>query len=477
MPKNSRRRSPPIKTIAIAVLLIVVFIAAAIAWTLESMALPPRQFGPLIESRAAAIGFTQLGAWFASTFDELDRGEALTGLPALRVGAQAVSVGPAPAGNVVPVDSADAAIKAIEKAQPGDVITFAPGAYHFTGRPYLATSSASGVTVRAGLAGSVKLEFDLPGGFLVASPNWTFENLHIRGACKTHDGCEHAFQIIGRGAGFVARNNTVTDFNTPFKINGNGSAYPDSGVIEHNSISNTSARDTAGAVSAIDVTAASNWTIRSNLVSDFAKAKGDRISYGMQARGGGKGNRIERNVIVCEQRLRTVPGQRVGVSLGGAGSTAAQCRGKRCALEQDGGVIDANLIASCSGEGLQVSRAAATSITHNTLLDTAGVAVQWPESSADIHGNIVDGRIVARDGAAVREDDNLDTGVTRLFTGVHPLRELFVASQGMDLRWRGAPPRRDAVPVAGADLCGTARPTEPAYGAFEDFSACITNLR
>ena len=475
MPKKSRRRLPPFKNIAFALLLLVVFIAAAIAWTLESMALPPRQFGPALESRLAGTGLDQPGARFARTVTELDRGAALAALPALRVGAQAVSVGPAPAGNVVPVENEEAAIRAIEKAQPGDVITFAPGTYRFNGRPYLATSSASGVTVRAGLPGSVTLEFELREGFLVASPSWTFENLHIRGACQVQAGCEHAFHVISGGAGFVARNNTVTDFNTPFKIGGNGSAYPDNGVIEHNTIRNSSVRDTAGAVGAIDVVAASNWTIRANLVSDFAKAKGQRISYGVQARGGGNGNRIERNVVVCEQRLHGAPGLRVGVSLGGAGSTAAQCRGKRCASEQGGGVIDANLVVSCSDEGIHLNRAATTAVTHNTVLDTAGVAVLGPESSASIRGNIIDGRIVARSGADLDEDDNLDTGVTRLFTGAHPLRALYVASEAMNLRWRGDPPRRDAVPLAGADLCGTARPTEPAYGAFEDFAACLTN--
>ncbi|NML61312.1 right-handed parallel beta-helix repeat-containing protein [Massilia sp. RP-1-19] len=475
MPKNSRRRSPSIKKIALFVLLIVVFAAAAIAWTLESMALPPRQFGPYIETRLAGNGWARIGAWFALTFNELERGAPLAALPALRAGAQPAPATPAPSGLVVAVDNADAAVKAIEKAQPGDVITFAPGTYHFNGRPYLATSSASGVTVRAGLPGSVTLEFGLPGGFLVASPNWTFENLHIRGACKTHDGCDHAFHVIGRGAGFVARNNTVTDFNTPFKIGGNGNAYPDNGVIENNTISNTRPRDTAAAVGAVDLAAASNWTIRANLVSDFAKAKGDRASFGVQARGGGKGNRIERNVVICENRLRSVPGQRTGLSFGGAGSIAAHCRGKRCVPEQDGGVIDSNLVASCSDEGIYLNRAAATTVTHNTLLDTAGMKARWPESGAEIHGNIVDGRIVARDGAALREDDNLDTGVTRLFTGAHPVRDLFSASAGLDLRWRGDAPRRDATPLAGADLCGTVRPTEPAYGAFEDFAACLTN--
>ncbi|MBZ2209152.1 right-handed parallel beta-helix repeat-containing protein [Massilia sp. R798] len=458
-----------------ALLLIVVFIAAAIAWTLESMALPPRQLGPVLEGRLAGAGLTGLGAWVARTFNERDRGAPLAALPALRVGAQALSIGPASAGNVVPVEHEEAAIRALEKAQPGDVITFAPGTYRFNGRPYLATSSASGVTVRAGRPGTVTLEFELREGFLIASPNWTFENLHIRGTCDVQAGCEHAFHVIGGGAGFVARNNTVTDFNTPFKIDGNGSAYPDNGVIEHNSIRNTSARDTVGSVSAIELVAASNWAIRANLVSDFAKEKGDRTSYGLQARGGGKGNRIERNVVVCEQRLRGAPGLRIGVSLGGAGSTVSQCRGKRCAAEQDGGVIDANLVASCSDEGIHLQRAAATAITHNTVLDTAGVAVLSPESSATIHGNIIDGRIVARAGAAIDADDNLDTGVTRLLTGAHPLRALFVAADSMNLRWRGDPPRRGAVPLAGADLCGTTRPTDPAYGAFEDFAACLTN--
>ena len=475
MPKLSRRRSPPFKKIAIALLLVVVLIAAAIAWTLESMALPPRQFGPVLESRLAGNDMAALGAWFARTFNERDRGMPLADLPALRIGAQAVAVSPAPTGNVVPVDQADAAIRAIEKAQPGDVITFAPGTYQFNGRPYLATSSASGVTVRAGRPGTVTLEFGLREGFLVASPNWTFENLHIRGTCAAQAGCEHAFHVIGGGAGFVARNNTVTDFNTPFKIGGNGSATPDNGVIEHNTLSNSSARDTVGAVSAVDLVAASNWNIRANLVSDFAKDKGDRASFGVQARGGGKGNRIERNVVICEQRLRNAPGLRVGVSLGGAGSTAAQCRDKRCTSEQDGGVITGNLVASCSDEGLHLNRAANSIISHNTVLDTAGVSVQAQESGANIRGNIIDGRIVGRAGAAIDEDDNLDTGVTRLFTGAHPLRELFVAPEKMNLRWRGDAPRREATPVAGADLCGTARPTEPAYGAFEDFSACVTN--
>jgi hypothetical protein len=279
--------------------------------------------------------------------------------------------------------------------------------------------------------------------------------------------------VIGGGRHFVARNNTITDFNMPIKASGTAPAYPDNGLVEYNTISNTGARDTTGSVGAVEVVAASNWSIRSNLVTDFAKARGDRASIGLQARGGGKANRLERNVVVCENRLRTSPGKRIGLALGGAGSLAAECRGKRCAPEQDGGVIDSNLVASCSDEAVYLNRAANTVVTHNTVLDTAGIAAQWSDSGANIHGNIVDGRIVARDGASLREDENLDTGVTRLFTGAHPLRDLFASSAGLDLRWRGGAPRRDAGSMMGADLCGVPRPAEPAYGAFEDFSACV----
>ena len=472
MPKRSRRRAPPIKKIAVGILLLVVFIAAAIAWTLESMALPPRQFGPYVEARLAGSGFTQAAAWIARTFSHLDRAQPLAALPALRIGAQPAALPFTPVGILVTVHSAEAAIKAIEKAGPGQVITFAPGTYRFNGRPYLATSSASGVTVRAEVPGTVFLEFAVRQGFLVASPNWTFENLHIRGACDAHAECENAFHVMGSGRDFVARNNTLTDFNMHIRISGTAPAYPDNGLIQNNTISNTRARDTATAVGAVDLVAASGWSIRSNLVTDVAKARGDRASFGLQARGGGKGNRLERNVIVCENRLRA-PGQRIALSFGGAGSLAAECRGKRCAPEQDGGVIDSNLVASCSDEAVYLNRAANTVVSHNTVLDTAGIAVQWSDSGADIHGNIVDGRIAARDGAGVREDDNLDTGVTRLFTGAHPLRELFASSSGLDLRWRGGAPRRDAGGAPGADLCGVPRPPEPAYGAFEDFSACL----
>ena len=124
-------------------------------------------------------------------------------------------------------------------------------------------------------------------GIVVSAPRWTFENLTIRGACRTHDRCEHAFHVVGGATGFIARNNTITDFNAHFKINSLGGKHPDKGSIEHNTLRNNSVRNTAQPVTIIDIVAASEWTIASNLITDFVKAKGNTISYGAFAKGAG----------------------------------------------------------------------------------------------------------------------------------------------------------------------------------------------
>lgn len=462
------------KKLALTALLLLVVLAGAAAYVLERASVTPRQLGPYIERRASGHRFDQAGVWASEHLVALDRGQGTATLPRLRIGAQAAPApSPSQGGTTIIVDSAEAAMKAFSQASSGDIITFVPGIYRFSGRPYIATSSASGVSVRADQPGSVVLEFNLTEGFLLSSPNWTFENLHIRGVCKVHDSCEHAFHVTGKGTNFVSRNNTILDFNAHFKINGHANAFPDGGLIEGNTISNTSVRRTDNPVAPIDVVGASGWVVRSNLISDFVKGGGDRISYGAFFKGNGNGNRFERNMVVCESQLRGLPGQRVGLSLGGGGTGRAFCRDKRCLTEQDGGVIESNLIASCSDEGIYLNRAATSMVVHNTLLDTAGIVLRYPESSADVRGNIVDGRIWVRDGALLRADDNRDTSVTRLFLGSHPQRELYLAPERLDLRWDGQVPRRATGAGLATDLCGAQRPAKPSYGAFEDFVACL----
>ena len=397
----------------------------------------------------------------------------LAALVPLTIGAQPSAPAALAPGVVIQVDDAASAAAAIATARAGQVIVFAPGIYRFSGRRALWTSNAAGVTVQARKTGTVHLEFDMVEGIVVQAPRWTFENLDIRGVCATHDACEHAFHVVGKARQFVARNNTMVDFNSHIKINGAGGDFPDGGLLEANTLRNSSARATAQAVTLIDLVGASGWTMRANLIADFVKAGGDHTSYGAFAKGAGSGNRFERNVVLCEQQLRGAPGVRVGISLGGGGTGPAYCRDRACVNEQEGSAIVANLIAHCSDEGIYLNRAARSEIVHNSLIATAGMMLRYPETGARVEGNLVDGRIAVDKGARLDGGDNLDTSLARRLLGSHPLRALFADVERLDLRWtQGAPRRPGKVPATPADLCGGPRPLVPAYGAFEN-GACL----
>jgi hypothetical protein len=264
----------------------------------------------------------------------------------------------------------------------------------------------------------------------------------------------------------------VLDYNAHFKINGEAGQYPDDGLIEGNTLSNTAPRLTQGPVTPIDLVAASGWAIRRNLITDFVKSGGDQTSYGAFAKGAGSGTLFEQNAVLCEQRLRGLPGARVGLSFGGGGTGKPYCRDHKCVTEQDQGVMRANLVAACSDVGIYINAGAGTRIVDNTLLDTAGLQVRFPESSALVDGNIVDGAIGTRNGGLLRLGDNLETPIALLYLGYHPLRARYAAPAAFDFAWREAPPPR-AVGQVSADLCGVARKEWARPGAFEDFRACL----
>lgn len=454
-------------------------IAAGVAGIcyLQAQGIAPRVLAPYIAKRSSGHNglITGTGAWVAQTLDSLDRGAFEPyPLPALAIGAQDSPAG-TPEGNVRLVTTAEELRAAMASAQAGDVITLVPGSYSVRYRPLDARrpgSAAQPIVVRAEHAGSVTLDIETVEGIVVAGPWWRFENLVLRGACQRQGACEHAFHVIGGAHHFSALNNTLLDFNAHFKINGGRGEFPDHGRIEGNTLRNESARKTDNPVTPIDLVAASDWLIRGNLIVDFVKQGGDRISYGAFAKGAGARTVFERNVVLCEQRLRGERGLRVGLSLGGGGTGKPYCRDGRCITEQEEGVIRNNLIASCSDAGIYVNSGARSRIVHNTLLDTAGIDVRFPESSADIDGNLIDGGIRSRNGGQVRAGDNLATPVGLLYLGMHPQRGRFVAPERLDLHWDGEPERR-AVAEPTPDLCGSTRPARPAYGAFEDVGACL----
>ena len=468
------------KTIAWLLVAAIPVVLAAVA--LDAIGIPPRSLATSIEREAtgASPHLVALAQWAAARLRMLERpGGMASGpraaLPPLRQVPQA-SAGTG-ARRVVPVNTAEQARKAVEQARPGDVITFSPGTYRFAAATNIAAKQpgapGSEITVRAERPGTANLEFDMSEGFLVSAPYWIFENLSIRGACADHSYCEHAFHVVAGGTHFVARNNTLVDFNAHFKINPVGNLAPDHGLIEGNILRNTADRRTANPVTPIDLVAASHWTIRGNSISDFVKSGGERISFGAFAKGGGEGNRFEQNLVVCENLLRDRPGQRVGLSFGGGGTHPQNCRDRRCITEQQAGVIESNLIMSCSDDGIYINKAAATRVLHNTLIDTGPIVVRFPESSADVEGNLVDSSIEARDDSILREKDNRTTSMAGVYLGWRPVRRLFADVAKFDLRWNGAAPRRPAGQSVAGDLCGGHRPALTVYGASEDYARCF----
>jgi hypothetical protein len=461
--------------------LVVTAVFGALWIALDHENAPPRTLARYLERRAEGHGpaIENVGRFAAGVLLALDRGRTQRALPIAAPLAPDVRAMPStpeisPLRSVT-VASAEEALRAIGDAKPGDAITFLPGTYRFNGT-YIAASQpatpAAPILVRAEKRGSVVLEFNMVEGFLVSAPCWSFENLVIRGVCADHSNCEHAFHVVGKAAHFIARNNEIVDFNAHFKVNGSGGSYPDFGVIEGNALRNDSVRDTGNPVTLIDLVAASHWRIRGNRISDFAKERSDRISYGAFVKGGGADNRLEQNIVVCEDRLRDSAGQRVGLSLGGGGSSASACRGGHCITEQDRGVIASNLIAACSDDGIYLNRAAMSLIAHNTLIDTGGITARFGESSADVEGNLVDGPMRAQDGATLHPRDNIDTRAAALYLGWHPVRRLFADALALDLHWRGNPPRRHVSGDPPSDLCGMPRSRQPTYGAFEDIARC-----
>lgn len=445
---------------------------------LQAQGVTPRALAPYAERRSSGHNpaIEAVGTTLAQALQALDRGRpGLPGSVPPGFGAQP-GTRPAPSGRAVLVGSADEARQAFAAALPGDVITFLPGTYRFQPRaPQALRPGAAGhpITVRAIEPGTVLIEMNTTEGFFVAAPFWTFENLAIRGVCAQHRVCEHAFHVVGKARGFTALNNTITDFNAHFKINGEGGAFPDQGRIDGNTLTNASVRATSNPVTPIDIVAASGWVVRRNLISDFVKTGGDRISYGAFAKGGGSANLFEQNAVLCEHKLQGQAGQRVGLSLGGGGTGNDYCRDHRCITEQDRSELRNNLIAACSDAGIYLNSAAASSVVHNSVIDTAGVQLRHAATSATLEGNLIDGAIDVQDGALLHGSDNLTSPIAYAYAGYHPLRNLYGSAGALDFSWDGAAPRRSAAGGPERDLCGAKRPQPAAYGAIEDFRECL----
>ncbi len=468
-----------------AALVALVAIVAAAIIAANRAEIAPRLLARYIEHRAEGHGSVVTGTarFVARVLERADRGARVASqqYPDWTGAAREPSARPGDAQahpREVIVANPGELRAALATAMPGDRITLASGTYRLSGEPLVLArpgTAADPIVVRAVRLGEAVVESSLLEGFQVTAPYWTFENLVVRGTCERHPDCEHAFHVVGDGRHFTARNVVVQDFNAQFKVNGAGGLFPDDGVIEGSTLANRRARDTDQPVTPVDIVAANNWRVEGNLIADFAKAGGDRTSYGAFAKGAATGTRFVRNVVLCEHALPVSAGVQVGLSLGGGGTAAQACRDGKCIVEHQAGEVSDNLIAGCSDAGIYLNRAARSVVARNTLLDTAGVDIRHPESVADLAGNLLDGPLRVRDGALVREVDDKTTLPMWLYVGLHPVRRYFVDAAQLELEWRDGAPLRARAEEGSIDLCGARRNERQAYGAFDDLRRCASH--
>ncbi|WP_422045517.1 right-handed parallel beta-helix repeat-containing protein [Roseateles sp.] len=353
--------------------------------------------------------------------------------------------------------------KAMQTVKAGQTIVLAPGRYRIS--EVLSTAAAGQrdmpITVKAQKVGQVRLDSTASDIFKINHPFWVFENLHLRGACPDASDCKHAFLVQGAARSTVLRNNLLEDFNSHLQVNGDDDQWPDEGLVQFNTFTNTRPRDTAMVVAPINIIGASKWKLADNKLSNFVKTGPGRSSFGVLIRGAGHGNRVERNLLVCTPQQIAQPGIRTGISFGGAGSDPQFCRDQRCEFEQQASMAINNVLAHCNDFGIDVHRSASMLIAHNTLINSAGIDVRGSSSNATVYGNLLDGRIRERDGAQAKAGMN----------EVLDLSEYLEAPDALRLNGRRSIESVPALPLVKEDFCGATRQSATQVGALAETGA------
>ncbi len=451
------------------VALILAFAGLAAAWVAWSRLTRQHTPGELIRhAQKRLIGHDRLEAVatpFLLRAQQRWERSPPAGLPALGKGQQTKpNVDATPVGDIVPVADVEALTKAMRMAMPGQTIEIAPGRYEIERPLQTGQAGRAGrpITLRAAVTGTVTLEIRSQVGFVASQPWWIFENLNLRGACAADEQCEHAFHVVGKAGHTVIRNNRIEDFNAHIKVNGVGADWPDHGLISFNTLKNSMARSTYRSVTPVDIVGANAWRVADNLIANFVKSGGDRISYGLFMKGGGRDGRIERNLIVCTPQGISSPGARVGISFGGGGTGQGSCRDGRCVAEHTGGIASQNVVAHCNDFGIDINRSWQIAVAYNTLINTAGIDVRNAAGGVRVVGNLVEGRIRARDASEMLPSVN----------ELGRLADWLEAPDALDLRWRRQPETIPAATALGNDFCHAPRRPVTLPGAVDGEPTC-----
>lgn len=349
------------------------------------------------------------------------------------------------------VSNAEDLAQAMRIARAGQSIELLPGRYDIHRRldTEAAGTAESPITVRSARAGEVTLHSYVAEAINVSQPHWLFENLDFKGVCEEDSTCDHAFHIVGEARHTTLRNNRMVDFNAHIKINGENGAWPDEGLFQFNTLVNTRSRDTTHPVTFFDLVGASGWRVEDNLLARFIKQHSNKVSYGIFMKGNSQGGIIERNLVICAPDDISQPGVRVGISLGGGGTGESMCRDENCRFEHRFARVVNNIVAHCNDSGIDVFKSADILIAHNTLINTSGIDVRGPQSSARVAGNLFEGSLRRRHGARLLQERN----------GAGDMRPYFFDADALNLSWSGLRAPVEGIPGVTHDFCGKERAT------------------
>ncbi len=314
------------------------------------------------------------------------------------------------------VATPQAIVAAVTNAQPGDIITIAPGRYELPGlRMRTNGTTKRKIELRAVTPGTVELISTATEFIKISGSDWVVDNLDIAGICPADDDCEHAFHIVAGADRAFIHHNRIRDYNAHIKGNGENGRFPQDVKIASNMLFNTRPRKTDNPIAPVDVVGGKGWTVQDNLIADYGKALAhpptvkDDWSYGIFLKGDSSFGLIAGNIVGCDLAAPATPAVR-GISLGGSITTpnTGLCDfGDDCTIEHRDGTIRDNLVLNCAGEpGIYLYKAARSRVLRNTLVATTGILAREAETSASIIDNKLDGKVWAENGARIIDATN-----------------------------------------------------------------------
>ncbi|WP_434362068.1 hypothetical protein NF212_18005 [Parasalinivibrio latis] len=377
------------------------------------------------------------------------------------------------------VNSEEQLIDAIKKAEAGTEIIVDSGTYRFKKRRIASTRNGGTanqpIVLRAAVPGEVTIESATVEGIVVEKPYWQFEGLRFVGVCSHDNRCEHALHVVGEAANTRIVNNEFVDFNAAIKVNESNGDYPDTGYVGYNDFHNTRPRETRYSITPINIDHANEWRVERNVIRNFIKTEGNRVSYGAFMKGGASGGVFEGNLVICNTTKNDYPTYQVGLSAGGGGM---KNRRNHVSTETQDLIIRNNIILHCSDDGVYVNNSKNTVLVNNTLYNTGGISTRFPGTSVVALNNIMTGEIHQRDGAVGLVEKG-NTWLPRSFlTDAEDFDTYFVAPSIGNFTWQALPENVETVPLPSewmseTDFCGNKVFGKSFVGAVSDSANCF----